>query len=217
MFNNAKAFARDISGWNFPPGANMNRMFYGAASFNQDLCEWGDRFNYVTSTDLFTGTGCVNKMDPTEALQGPFCASECLATTATTTAATAEPYCMMDSCTQEVWDAVHPALSWQDSMSQGLPFSWDVSEESCGETIENYPWGGAPYENRYRDVANSFPECRGCDPYEGTHCGCLTCTQDVWDAEFDWGGNQTTCGQKYESYGNNCWFGHIKECEACNC
>ncbi len=40
MFQNAKAFNQDISGWTPSSMENMKYMFYSAASFNQDVSRW---------------------------------------------------------------------------------------------------------------------------------------------------------------------------------
>jgi hypothetical protein len=58
----------------------MRYMFYGASSFNQNLCPWGPKlpanFNYGTfgaAADIFSLSGCANKNKPTGPT-GPWCA-----------------------------------------------------------------------------------------------------------------------------------------------
>jgi len=53
----------------------MNKMFWEASSFNQNLCAWKDSFPYSNAIDIFLGSGCIIKGDPSSATQGPFCAS----------------------------------------------------------------------------------------------------------------------------------------------
>jgi len=63
----------------------MYRMFYGATSFNQDLCAWGDKFPYGKhALDIFTDSGCTFTDTPQEDQKGPFCASDCNGDTAST-------------------------------------------------------------------------------------------------------------------------------------
>ena len=52
-------------------------MFNGAASFNQDLCAWGDAFRYDRAENIFAKSGCKNTSTPQEDQKGPFCASTC--------------------------------------------------------------------------------------------------------------------------------------------
>ncbi|EJK63918.1 hypothetical protein THAOC_15398 [Thalassiosira oceanica] len=57
----------------------MDRMFDGATAFDQDLCHFGDNFNqYKIVYNMFVGSGCANKSDPTSET-GPWCAvTNCL-------------------------------------------------------------------------------------------------------------------------------------------
>ena len=41
---------------------DMARMFCGATSFNQDLCDWQDTFPYIAYNDIFTNSGCTIKI-----------------------------------------------------------------------------------------------------------------------------------------------------------
>ena len=42
----------------------MNSMFYGAASFNQDICYFGDNFSQISSLYyMFQDSGCSNTND----------------------------------------------------------------------------------------------------------------------------------------------------------
>ena len=52
-------------------------MLWGATSFNQDLCAWGEKFPYNNAGGIFTGSGCTFQDTPQESQQGPFCASSC--------------------------------------------------------------------------------------------------------------------------------------------
>ena len=70
-------FNQDISDWDVSSVTDMTRMLYGATSFNQDLCAWGDKFPYDPAGDIFEGSGCTFQDTPQESQQGPFCASEC--------------------------------------------------------------------------------------------------------------------------------------------
>jgi len=56
----------------------MSRMFYGATSFNNDLCSWQDSFPYIGyKIDIFANSNCTYQDTPNETLKGPFCASDC--------------------------------------------------------------------------------------------------------------------------------------------
>ncbi|HRQ69186.1 MAG TPA: BspA family leucine-rich repeat surface protein [bacterium] len=54
MFNNARIFNQDISGWNVSKVTDMNSMFKGAVSFNQDISGW-DVSNVADMGHLFSG------------------------------------------------------------------------------------------------------------------------------------------------------------------
>lgn len=62
----------------------VQRMFYGATAFNQNLCAWKDNFLYgfEGSAEIFDGSGCTYTERPRETNQfgGPFCASDCAPT-----------------------------------------------------------------------------------------------------------------------------------------
>ncbi|EJK51747.1 hypothetical protein THAOC_29056, partial [Thalassiosira oceanica] len=52
----------------------MERMFYNAASFNQDLCHFGDNFSQLSFVAaMFYNTDCADTNDPSSAT-GPWCA-----------------------------------------------------------------------------------------------------------------------------------------------
>ena len=51
----------------------MDNMFAGATTFNQDLCHFGDHWPYESVTNMFVGTDCTNSAQPTSA-SGPWCA-----------------------------------------------------------------------------------------------------------------------------------------------
>jgi hypothetical protein len=78
MFSFASSFDQPLQAWNVSAAAGMIGMFYAASSFNQDLCLWAANsttFSYgQRSSDMFFGTNCTNKADPTSEAQGPLCA-----------------------------------------------------------------------------------------------------------------------------------------------
>jgi hypothetical protein len=61
----------------------VHYMFYGATSFNQDLCAWGNEMStthYIMTEYMFVGAACVNQGSPSMSggsWVGPFCASTC--------------------------------------------------------------------------------------------------------------------------------------------
>ena len=55
----------------------MSYMFWGASSFNQDLCSWQDTFVYNRAAEIFYNSGCTINNQPREFQKGPFCASDC--------------------------------------------------------------------------------------------------------------------------------------------
>jgi len=55
----------------------MDLMFWGASSFNQDLCSWRDSFPYTEAKDIFIDSNCTYQDTPDETQKGPFCASDC--------------------------------------------------------------------------------------------------------------------------------------------
>jgi hypothetical protein len=64
--------------WDISSITTMSGMFYGASSFNQDLCLWGDNFPYDDSADdIFRNSSCTFQNDPSSDQRGPFCASSC--------------------------------------------------------------------------------------------------------------------------------------------
>ena len=80
LFWEAAAFNVDISGWDLTSVTNMEyAMFYGATSFNQDLCAWRETFPYNAARYLgtFEKTACTFGETPQFAAKGPFCASDC--------------------------------------------------------------------------------------------------------------------------------------------
>ena len=76
MFTFAVSFNQDISNWNVHQVSDMGLMFYGASSFNQNLCPWGGKVPasiYNTHVNLmFFNSGCHNKQSPTGS-SGPWC------------------------------------------------------------------------------------------------------------------------------------------------
>jgi hypothetical protein len=81
MFFGAAAFNQPLNDWDVSNVLAMYEMFGGAAAFNQNLCDWGKiaSFPYSAVTDMFMGSGCTYKADPTQATKGPFCADDCTA------------------------------------------------------------------------------------------------------------------------------------------
>jgi len=55
----------------------MTEMFYGATSFNQDLCTWRDSFPYTKAGNIFFDSNCTYQDTPNATQKGPFCASDC--------------------------------------------------------------------------------------------------------------------------------------------
>jgi surface protein len=80
MFEGASRFNSDLSAWNVSNVYMMQDMFKSAFSFNQDLCEWGQKADPgVDVTNMFSQSGCNNTMDPNgwRRLLGPWC-SDCI-------------------------------------------------------------------------------------------------------------------------------------------
>jgi len=78
MFSGAKSFSgRGVSNFDTSRVTDMEYMFYGASSFNQDLCGWQDSFPYANSANIFTASNCTYRDEPQEDQNGPFCASDC--------------------------------------------------------------------------------------------------------------------------------------------
>ena len=78
LFWEAAAFNIDISGWDLSSVTNMEyAMFYGATSFNQDLCAWRETFPYSVASRTFGKTACAFRATPKLEDKGPFCASNC--------------------------------------------------------------------------------------------------------------------------------------------
>ena len=86
MFAQASSFNSDVSSWNIGSVTNLNDMFEGATSFNQNLCAWGETFpydpeysgfEYNVVNDMFSDSGCAYQDAPQEDTKGPFCASDC--------------------------------------------------------------------------------------------------------------------------------------------
>jgi len=83
MFENS-AINRSVSAWEMDSAQELDRMFYNATSFNQNLCTWQ---NYIPSdasvTDMFVGTSCPDQGDPDLSLMpvNPLCYNTCDLTT----------------------------------------------------------------------------------------------------------------------------------------
>ena len=89
MFHNAESFNCDLSSWDVSKVGNFQYMFYGATSFNQNLCRFGRIAPSTTLYDLmFHGaSSCTSTTKPSSKINtnivpnyayvGPFCASEC--------------------------------------------------------------------------------------------------------------------------------------------
>jgi len=64
MFENS-AMDRSVGAWEMDSAQELDRMFYNAATFSDDLCAWQ---NHVPSdasvTDMFVGTSCPDQGDP---------------------------------------------------------------------------------------------------------------------------------------------------------
>ena len=76
MFEEATTFNQDISTWNVTSVTNLEGMFLGAASFDQNLCAWGSRLPPdAVVTEMFVGTACPVMDDPDLSANppGPFC------------------------------------------------------------------------------------------------------------------------------------------------
>ena len=56
----------------------MTKMFMGALTFNQNLCQWKDDFPSDSAIDIFTESGCTYTTMPFESNEyGPFCSDDC--------------------------------------------------------------------------------------------------------------------------------------------
>ena len=75
MFCSAFAFNQPIANWDTSNVMNMPAMFHSAKTSNQNLCGWDQYYNSsdVNYSNMFRGTSCPSKDDPTSAA-GPWCA-----------------------------------------------------------------------------------------------------------------------------------------------
>eukprot|EP00956_Cyclotella_meneghiniana_P002464 scaffold2838_cov23-Cyclotella_meneghiniana.AAC.2 len=64
MFDGASKFNQNIGSWNTEKVRHMAKMFKGASEFNQDLCPWGGKIPYDSVNEMFTGTSCPFKLNP---------------------------------------------------------------------------------------------------------------------------------------------------------
>jgi len=63
MFEGATDFDKDLKDWRPNtelPATGLNRMFYGATKFSQNLCNWNtvEFTSFTDGTDTFTNTAC---------------------------------------------------------------------------------------------------------------------------------------------------------------
>jgi surface protein len=81
----------------------VERMFYGATAFNQNLCAWKDNFNWLYgfegSAEIFVESGCTYTERPRQSnnFGGPFCASDCAPTMAPTVSSIISSLCQNSS------------------------------------------------------------------------------------------------------------------------
>lgn len=69
----------DISKWDVSNVKHLDRAFYGALSFSEDLCDWGEHLaNLEDAKDMFVGTDCDDKGDPIPGSNppGPLCSAD---------------------------------------------------------------------------------------------------------------------------------------------
>jgi surface protein len=81
MFAYASRFNQELNAWNVSSVTDMYGMFWSASSFNQDLCPWGNipTFPYESVYSMFFRSSCTYPDDPERTNKGPFCASDCIA------------------------------------------------------------------------------------------------------------------------------------------
>ena len=80
MFENAITFDRDVSPFDMSSAQDLDRMFYNASSFNQNLCSWMITIPQDASvTDMFVGTSCPDQRDPDLFVMpvNPLCYNDC--------------------------------------------------------------------------------------------------------------------------------------------
>ena len=80
MFENAITFDRDVSPFEMKSAQVLDRMFYNASSYNQNLCSWMTSLPQEASvTDMFVGTSCPDEGDPDLFVMpvNPLCYNEC--------------------------------------------------------------------------------------------------------------------------------------------
>ena len=70
MFENARAFNQDLSGWNVSVVTIFRSMFFGASSFQQDLCAWGESFLTMNASNSNGSIVAGNTIEDTEARGG---------------------------------------------------------------------------------------------------------------------------------------------------
>jgi surface protein len=79
MFNRAISFNQDLSFWNIDSVTDMTGMFFAAAKFNQNLCDWGPRLDWQSPPKvnyMFRLSGCPGTgrdPDPDYLKAGPWC------------------------------------------------------------------------------------------------------------------------------------------------
>ena len=80
MFENAITFDRDLSPFELSSAQELDRMFYNATGFNQNLCAWMSQIPEDASVvDMFVGTNCPDEGDPDLKLMpvNPLCHNDC--------------------------------------------------------------------------------------------------------------------------------------------
>jgi len=93
MFENS-GYNRDLAPWEMSSATELDRMFYNASNFAQDLCNWQYYLPEEASVmDMFAGTSCPDQGDPNLSMLpvNPLCYNNCtLGTEAPSSAPSAE-------------------------------------------------------------------------------------------------------------------------------
>jgi len=73
MFCDAFSFNQPLDKWNISSVIDMKNMFYGASSFNQNLCDWYHMNHLAVVIDMFSDTNCTDEADPNFVTKKSFC------------------------------------------------------------------------------------------------------------------------------------------------
>jgi hypothetical protein len=74
MFHDATSFNQPLHWWNVSGVIDMEKMFFGASSFNQNICQWYKSLQQeVVVLNMFLNSNCTDKSDPNFVNKSTFC------------------------------------------------------------------------------------------------------------------------------------------------